>query len=450
MYQRLSAVLFPIMSLLFLGSIYWGYQEHQEKNSILLKAENQYQRAFHDLSFHMDQLHHQLGNTLAVNSKSQAFHRKGLVNVWRLTSEAQNEINQLPLTLLPFNKTEDFLSHISNFAYKTSVRDLNKEPLSEKEFGTLKTLYERSGELTKDLQSMQQKVLAKNLRWMDVESAVATEKSTEDNTIIDGFRTVDKKVSEYPEINWGPSVASMYQKRNGDQLKGKKMTSQEIAARAARFLDLPSTKGIRVVENGKGTEYASYSATVAEPKSGKNITLDFTQRGGQLLWFVHPRDISSKTMGLKEARKSADRFLDRHGYNGMTPISYDEYGNEGVFSYVSTQNGILIYPEMMTVKVALDNGHVVGLQATDYVYERRSRPLKTPALTEAEARKTLNPGMKSVPGHLALIKNDLGQEVLCYEFAGKINGSNYRVYVNADTGVEEAVEEMQSMTPLDR
>ncbi|AJY77193.1 germination protein YpeB [Paenibacillus beijingensis] len=448
MYQRLSAVLFPIMSLLFIGSIYWGYQEHQEKNSVLLKAENQYQRAFHDLSYHMDQLHHQLGNTLAVNSASQSFHRKGLVNVWRLTSEAQNEINQLPLTLLPFNKTEDFLSHISNFAYKTSVRDLTKQPLTDKEYATMKTLYAKSGELTKDLQAMQDKVLAKNLRWMDVESAIATEKSAEDNTIIDGFKTVDKKVSEYPEINWGPSVASMYQKRTFKSLSGKKVSAQEIASRAAKFLDLPSTKGIRVVENGKGTEYASYSAIVAEPKSGKNISLDFTQQGGELLWYIHPRDISAKTMGLKEARKHADQFLTNHGYEGMTPVSYDEYGNEGVFTYVSTQNGILIYPEMITVKVALDNGQVVGLQAGDYVYEHRARKLKKPALTESAARKALNPDLKSAEGHLALIKNDIGQETLCYEFAGKINGAYYRIYINADTGAEEAIEEMPGMTPI--
>ena len=31
--------------------------------------------------------------------------------------------------MMPFNKTEDFLSHISNFAYKASMRDLTKEPL---------------------------------------------------------------------------------------------------------------------------------------------------------------------------------------------------------------------------------------------------------------------------------------------------------------------------------
>src|SRR5690349_10106571 len=112
MYRRLSSIMFPIVAVLLIGAVYWGYQEHQDKNAILIKAENQYQRAFHDLTFHVDKLHDQLGNTLAVHSASTGSHRKALVNVWRLTSQAQNEISQLPLSYLPFTEAEDFLSHI--------------------------------------------------------------------------------------------------------------------------------------------------------------------------------------------------------------------------------------------------------------------------------------------------------------------------------------------------
>ncbi|MGO4375244.1 PepSY1/2 domain-containing protein, partial [Paenibacillus sp. MCAF20] len=300
MYRRLSSILFPIMTILFLGSIYWGYQEHQEKNSILIKAENQYQRAFHNLTYHVEQLHQQLGNTLAVNSTSQAYHRKGLVNVWRLTSEAQNEISQLPLTLLPFNEAEDFLSHIANFAYKTAVRDLSKQPLTPDEFATMKTLYKKSEEISKDLLGVQNNVLANSLRWMDVEVAIASEKSNNDNAIIDGFKTVDKKVSEYPEINWGPSVSSMYQKRSIKMLGGKFVNAEDVKKEAAKFTG-ENAGAIRVTENGKGTEFASYTATVESGKDRK-LQLDYTQKGGQLISFMNPREIGEKQIGLNKVK----------------------------------------------------------------------------------------------------------------------------------------------------
>lgn len=108
MYKRLSAVLFPVVTLMMIGAFVWGYQQSQmrkevslQANSMSIKAENQYQRAFHDLSFHMDQLHSQLGNAVAVHNTSHAMHRKCLMNVWRIASEAQNEVNQLPLNVMP-------------------------------------------------------------------------------------------------------------------------------------------------------------------------------------------------------------------------------------------------------------------------------------------------------------------------------------------------------------
>ncbi|WP_017687678.1 germination protein YpeB [Paenibacillus sp. PAMC 26794] len=442
MYKRLSSVMFPIFAVLLVGALVWGYQENQEKNAILIKAENQYQRAFHDLSFHMDKLHSEIGNTLAVHSTSQGMHRKGLMNVWRLTSEAQNEINQLPLTMLPFNETEEFLSRISNFAYRASMRDLTNEPLSEKEMGNLKKLYQNSSEITKNLQDVQQKVLTDRLRWMDAETAMATQEQTMDNTIVDGFRTVNKKVQEYPELDWGPSVSSIYAKRSVKKLDGLPVTKEQIQSKAAKFSDADRSK-IQVQENGKGTDWESYTATIDHANNGK-LMMDFTRNGGMLISYSNTRPIGTKKVSRQNAMTKADQFLMNKGYKDMKAVNYDEYGNLGNLTYVRKQGDTLIYPEKMSVRVGLDTGEVTGFQASDFVYEHNDmRKIPKATLTEQQARKKLNSEFEENYVRKSLIENDYSKEVLCYEFGGKINGSRYRIYINANTGIEEAVEEIK-------
>ncbi len=115
MYRRIAAVLFPVAVLALIGTAVWGYKENQEKSSLLIKAENQYQKAFHDLNFHMDKLQDELGKTLALNSRKQL--SNSLTNVWRLSFAAQNDLGQLPLSIMPFDKTESFLARIGNFSY---------------------------------------------------------------------------------------------------------------------------------------------------------------------------------------------------------------------------------------------------------------------------------------------------------------------------------------------
>ena len=439
MYKRLSAILFPVATVLLIGALVWGYQENKEKNAILINAENQYQRAFHDLSYHMDRLHAELGNTLAVSSTSQGMHRKGLMNVWRITSEAQNEINQLPLGLLPFNKTEEFLSRISNFAYKTGVRDLTKEPLSENEVKTLKTLYANSGEITKDLQSVQNKVIASGLRWMDVETALVSN-NTQDNSIIDGFRTVDKKVEAYPELDWGPSVSSIYDRRSVKQLAGMPVSAEDVKRKALKFSDSDGNARVRVTQNGKGTDWSSYTVHVNQNR-GHKISMDFTEKGGQLIAYTKERNVGAKKVSVQDAIDKAQDFLARKGYTDMTAVSADQYDNMANFSFVREEDGVLIYPEKITVRSAMDNGEVLGFQASDFVYEHQiKREIPQPKLKLAQAKKTLNPEYKILYNRKALIKHDRNEDVLCYEFGGRINGSQYRIYINADTGLEETVE----------
>src|SRR5690606_7650286 len=100
------------------------------------------------------------------------------------------------------------------FSYRTAVRNLDDEPLSKDEQKTLKNLYKQSGKIKDELRKVQHLTLKNNLRWMDVELALASGKETADNTIIDGFKTVEKHAEGYDEKNLqNPSVVS-FQKRD--------------------------------------------------------------------------------------------------------------------------------------------------------------------------------------------------------------------------------------------
>jgi len=445
MYRRLSMVLFPVLVIALIGAGVWGYREHQEKNAILIKAENQYQRAFNNLAYHMEELHKQLGNALAVGANSSQFHRKCLVNVWRITSEAQSEINQLPLTLLPFSKTEEFLSNISKFSYQTAVRDLTKQPLTDQEVRVLQTLYEQSKELSGELRNIQARALEQNIRWMDVEVEMATQNMQRDNTIIDGFRTVDKKVTQFSEVDFGPSSLSIFTSRRTRKLEGSEISAEEAKKVAFQFLHLPEDLRVKVVENGKGTEFESYSVTVVdEQDDGSRLNVDVAKHGGKVLYFMNHREVNDSRLSVDEATRIAEQFLAEHDYGELTPVSYDTYLNTAAITFAAVRDGIIVYPQKLVVQVALDNGEVTGLQASDYLYEDHSRSLHQPEMTVEEAKKLLNRNFQIQRHQIALIENDLNEEVICHEFTGTINGGVYRIYLNGQTGMEEKIEHIEA------
>lgn len=440
-----------MIGLLVVGAIglgYWGYQEHQEKNAVLIHAENNYQRAFHDLTYQMDLLHEKIGTTLAMNSKKSL--SPALADVWRITSEARGQVGQLPLTLLPFNKTEEFLSNIGKFSYQTAVRDLGNDPLTEEEFSTLEKLYNQSNDIRTELRRVQHLVLKNNLRWMDVELAIASGKENADNTIIDGFKTVEKHATGFDEENLeDPALVSFQEKdENYEHLEGKQISKEEAISLAKTYSGIDEPTNVSVTKNGEGASYGFYNVTLKNGKDSE-ATLDITKKGGYPIWFIHHRPIKSEQLSLNEAMMKAEQFLKKHQYKNLEMTDSVQYDSVGLFTFVTLKDGVRVYPDSIKVKVALDDGNIVGFAANDYLKNNRDDEIETPHLSLEDAKQYLNPNVTIMEDRLAIIENELGEKVLCYEFIGTMkHDDTYRIYINAENGIEEKVEKLQKAEPI--
>ncbi len=443
----LRGIFITVLTLGIAGTAYWGYQEHREKNAILLNAENSYQRAFHELAYNVDLLHDKIGTTLAMNSRNSL--SPALAEVWRLTSQAHNNVGQLPLTLLPFNKTEEFLAKIGDFSYQTAIRDLDKEPLNEKEYAALQGLYAQSADIQNELRQVQHLVLKNNLRWMDVEMALATGKEGADNTIIDGFKTVEKTVSGYSETDFGPAYINMEKKdENYKNLKGKIVSKQEAISTAKKYAGLGNDVKVQVETSGKGSDYGFYSVSLLDKQNQQEANMDVTKKGGYPIWFILNRDIKAQKISLNDASNKAINFLKQNGFENLDLFESAQYDNLGVFTFVGSENNIRVYPDAIRVKVALDNGQLLGFSANDYLKSHQTRVIPNPKITADEARTKINSNLKIMENRLAVILNDVNKEVLCYEFLGTLGEDTYRIYINADSGMEEKVEKLQNAEPI--
>ncbi|MDC3413071.1 germination protein YpeB [Terrihalobacillus insolitus] len=419
----------------------WGYQEHREKNAILIQAENNYQRSFHDLSYHMDLLQDKIGTTLAMDSREQISPQ--MAEVWRLTSEAQADVSQLPLALLPFNKTEEFLSKIGDFTYRTAVRDLDKEPLTDEEVKYLSSLYDQSGQITKELRKVQNLVLKDNLRWMDVQVALASNDKQADNTIVDGFKTVEKTVSGFDEGNFGPSLTGTSRENKPYRfVKGEKLSKEQGEDRARKLFNIKDNINLNITETGKGSDLPIYSASYRS--DGKNGYVDLTQKGGNPINLMIDREIGEQKLSLNEGLEKAEAYLKKYDFDDMEAFQSNQYDNLGVFSFIYKQDGVLIYPDSIQIKVALDNGEILGLSAKDYYQNHTEREIKEPKITAEEARDKVNQNVDIQTNQLAIIENDVGEEVLTHSFLGTLNNETYRIFINAQTGVEESVEKLST------
>lgn len=435
-----SWIVAGVLGAALIGSGYYGYTQHQQLNEMNLKAENNYQRAFNELTFDMDLLHDKIGTTLAMNSRSSL--SPALADVWRISIQSKSDIAQLPLKFVPFDKTQAFLTGVGNFSYKTAVRDLNKEPLTDKEFTSLKNMYSTADKIQDGLRNVQTNIMNKNLSWIDVGQMSEEKKAPRDNSIVDGFKHIEQ-VKATTDQDFGPTFTNGQEASKGlRKLTGKKIDQNKAEKIAKDFVPLKNVSKIQVTRSNGNKFEPFYAVTMNHSNPTADTYMQITQTAGLPIFFMTNRPISKQQISLDDAVKKGLNYLNSKNYKNMELYDSTQYDSVGVLQYVKSVDNVRIYPEALQLKVALDNGQIIGFNAKNYITSNHVRKIPTPKLTLEQARAKLNKNVKVEEERLAIILSDFNKEILTYEFLGTYNHDTYDIYINAMNGNEEKVKKL--------
>ena len=108
-------------------------------------------------------------------------------------------------------------------------------------------------------------------------------------------------------------------------------------------------------------------------------------------------------------------------------------------NYAYTQNDVVIYPDLIKLKIALDNGEIMGIETKGYLNSHEERNIEEVKVSKETAKENLNKNLEIKSENLAIIPTEWKTEVLCWEFKGTVDDTDFLVYINAETGKEEDI-----------
>ena len=124
----------------------------------------------------------------------------------------------------------------------------------------------------------------------------------------------------------------------------------------------------------------------------------------------------------------------------MQSTYYETIGNVCTINFAYKENDVIYYTDLIKVKVAMDNGEILGFDARGFLTNHKTRQLSNAKVTEDQARKTISPRLTVEQVQKALIPSNGEVETLCYELKCKTkNNKEVLVYVNCETGEEEQI-----------
>jgi len=435
-YHKVAVVL---AAALILAS-FFGYNTYTEKKQYQTFLQNSYQRSFRELVTNVENIKLLLEKAEVSASPQQS--SALMSQTWMQSYSAAENLGQLPITHVSLSKTEKYLNQVGDYSYSLSRNGARNKNMTEKDMDQISKLRAYAGELLGELHNMEEDVARGKIRFGEIrkKGRLALRRASKDAVEV-SFGNIEDKFSEYPSLIYDGPFSDNVIEGKPKGLDGEDVSLEKAKEKAKKFVGEDKAGKIIETSSGKGKIH-TYGLEVSpkDKEKGNPINIDITKKGGYVLWMLNPRDIPEKKLTDQQASDKAKKFLKEQGFGDLTETYFLKNDNTTTITFIGvTKDGVLIYPDLLKVKVALDNGEIVGFDAYQYLMSHRKRDIPKPRLTEEEARKKVSPRIKVERVKLAIIPMPGNKEQLCYEFKGKYNNFDYFVYINAEDGSEENI-----------
>ena len=398
-------------------------------NGMQAEIASTHTESVYELNSIVDNLDANLSKARVANSQSEQVR---LLSEIAIESEmAETVLERLPVETQFTQNATSFVNKMGDSAQGMLRQVSGGKKLSDSQIASLEYMYKANAQLKKTINE-----LVSEAGTGDVLAAM---RGKTDGLFYVSFGELENNPVEVPkEINDGP-FAENVKKASSKNLKGLK----EITASEAENLAKKYFKDYNVTEANCTGEATAEQLTVYNLSLKTNdgeMYAQISKQGGKVVEFNSYKDCSDKNFSVERCIDIAEDFLESLGYDDMKAVWTSENGTTCNLNFVYEDDDVIYYSDMVKVKVCEERGIVTGAEALSYVLNHTDRHIDDDdaALTKSEARAKLHKGFDVKGARLAVIPVE-GTEVLCYEFNGEYEGSEYYIYIDATTGNEVQV-----------
>lgn len=432
---RRIAERFIVPSILLCALIavsFYGLNKNAEAKNYKNTAESMYRRSFAQLNDDFSEMEVHLSKLKAASSTAQRIIL--LDDIWRLSGSSVSLMSQIPSSHVDTNELNSFIVRVGDYAHALTKKLLNGQEFSSEDTEQIRSLQKKCREIAEQL----------NARLADGDIPLVAL----DN---DGFFTSSREqedsfkdsegIDEFPTLIYDGPFSESTEKSKAKGLEGNNISEDEAKRIASDILKISTAPSSIEFSNGK---IPSYDITY-ESNDNSCVDISITKQGGMLLWMMKSGasgEAKSTPQSTDTTKKLTDTALDelkRLGFENMHPTYAQYYENTAVINFAATQDGVILYSDLVKVWVDMSTNKLVGIDARNYIFSHTQRTLAEKTLSMEEAESKVTKDLEIEERNIALIPLTPQSEVLCYEFKGVIDEEEYIVYINVSNGNEEQI-----------
>ena len=436
-----KSLFWPILALvfciLFLAAGAFAVTQYQEKKKSVARMTSMMQRSYDDVNGNLDNIATSLAKIRVSTSKEQR--ALLLQDIYRRTGTIQEMLSQMPMNQQIGETLLSFVCQMGDYCYMLSKSVGQSGELTQEDYAQLSQLETQCREISS--QMAQERDLGINWDFERAGMFSINADAAGDGAQATGLEKISSGMEQYPKLIYDGPFSE-----GAQDIQPKGLTGQEVSQEQAVGLANEYFAGSFEANGEMGGNIAGW-CLLGQDADGEAFSATVTKTGGHMLSFQLQTPAASQQEKPADERMQAlagvaQDYLAQKGFANMKATYSKYYDGVAVVNLACTQDGVILYPDLIKVWVRIEDEKVVGMDARNYYTCHTARQLPQATYDIKAAEQAVGTRLEITSQNLALIPTDDLKEKLCYEFTGTNNEDVFIVYIDAQTGQEEDILEV--------
>ena len=423
-----------VLSLLTFVTGYYALKLKSDYNNL---NKNNYTESFSNLVNYVNEVENYLAK--AMVSKSASNSAETLTQIWRDSNLAMVYLSRIPVQNEGLAQTAKYLNQVSDYSYSLSRKSIDGENLSDEDLENLDTIYKYSISLEETLNELSEELFSGVISWDEIEASVNSKKFAQSVDSLNVFSNIDENLNDYEGLIYDGAYSDHINKAEKLGLTGEDIEENVARDIAKNFFGEDVVENVELNGFLENADIPAYDFSVSLKGRKEKYSISISKKGGHVVQTALDRDVLEEKINEADANEIGKEYLREKGFESMKETYFVKQENVVTINYAYDDNGVVVYPDLIKVKVALDNGEILGIEANGYINSHTKRIIAEPKISIEEAKENINTNLEILGEGRAIIPTEWKTEINCYEFKGKVEDKEFLVYINVETGEEENI-----------
>jgi spore germination protein len=397
-------------------------------------VQDEYNRSMYEMTGYIKNVDLNLSKVQIITDKSLKI--TALADIWRQSNLAKENLANLPIVQNNMGKTSKYLTQVSDFSFSLMKSVSRDKPITEEQYKDIKMLNTSSTQLLTVCNNIYDDLNTGRLKWDEV--AKLGNEQLDENVATANIQSIAKTFVEYEGLIYDGAYSNHITDLKPKGLSETVVTPEQANTNIINIFGEDSVEYVNYVgENTNQLQLYEFDLKLKDSPNIRDIYM--TKNDGKLYLMISDKTVTEQKITIDNAKDLGKNFLKGMGIDNVTDTYYIITDNLVTINYAAVQDTVILYPDLVKVKIALDNGEICSVETGGYTYNHVNRDNLLPKLTIEDAEKKVNKTIKIESKNLAIVPTESKRELLVYEFKGSINQKKCIVYINALTGEEENV-----------